>query len=623
MTPVYRGILFGLLFVSWTETTLCAQVSNNQSLNGKYYFRYLSLTTDGTANITQVRGASGVMTFDGAGSYAATGQSLSAAAATQSLSVSGTYTVKPGGVVTISSPLQTPDINARLGASGLVGASTEGGASNYDLLIAIPAPTQPLTSSALSGTYWISTLEFAGGAAANLRGANFKLTANNAGSFIETAVTGQARNLGNRLLTQTVSPMTYSVSPDGTGTISFPLTGGLDINSQLVSGLKNISITQDGSYFIGGSNAAGGQGIIVGVKAYASAANWSGSFVTAGLRYDVAQGSTSARLTTAAGAVNATIRGSIWARRTRQNDGVFDASSLITYNLNADGSGSWTSTNGSVNVASTGKTFSSSGVHSADSSAYELYFGSQMIPQSGAGVFLNPQGVFNAASFAPAGFPISPGGFITLFGTGLASQPLTATSFPFPKTLDNVQVSVNGISAPIYSVTPTQISAVVPYSVSGKTATIVATVENVKSNSVDVPLAPTAPGIFTLGNNGLGDGAILHADFTVVNKANPSMPGETVLVFLTGLGAVSPGVQDGAAAPARAPLSTVAAPLNVYIGGLAATSIPFKGLAPGLAGLYQLNVTIPNNVGPGSQSIAVQTVDGFTDMANIWIGSPL
>jgi uncharacterized protein (TIGR03437 family) len=598
------------------------QVSNNESLNGKYYFRYLSLTTDGTANITQVRGASGMMTFDGAGGYSATGQSLSGASTAQSLSVSGTYTVKPGGFVTITSPLQTPDINARLGASGLVGASTEGGASNYDLLIAVPVPAQPVTSSVLSGTYWISTLEFANGAAGNLRGANFKLTANNAGSFTETTVIGQARNLGNRLLTQTVSPMTYAVSPDGTGTLNFPLTGGMDANSQLVSGLKNIYVAQDGSYFIGGSTAAGGQGIVLGVKAFTSAATWNGFFVAAGLRYDLAQGSATARLTSAAGAVNATTRGSVWARRTRQTDGVFDASALITYNLNPDGSGSWTSTNGSVDVASTGKTFSTSGVYSGDSSSYELYFGSQMISQSGTGVFLNPQGVLNAASFAPPGFPISPGGFITLFGTGLASQTVKATSFPFPQTLDNVQVSINGTPAPIYSVTPTQISAVVPYAIAGKTATIVATVENVKSNSVEVPLAPTAPGIFTLANNGLGDGAILHADYTVVNQQNPATPGETVQVFLTGLGAVSPGVQDGAAAPSREPLARVTAPLNVYIGGLPATSIPFKGLAPGLAGLYQLNVTIPTNLGPGPQSIAVQTIDGFTDMANIWITSP-
>ncbi len=189
--------------------------------------------------------------------------------------------------------------------------------------------------------------------------------------------------------------------------------------------------------------------------------------------------------------------------------------------------------------------------------------------------------------------------------------------------LGGVQVSINGTTAPVYSVTPTQISAVVPYAVTGSTANIVVTVGATKSNPVSVPLAPTAPGIFTISNNGLGDGAILHADYSVVSQANPALAGETVQVFLTGLGAVSPGVQDGAAAPGKAPFAQVVAPLNVYVGGLPAASIQFKGLAPGLAGLYQVNVQIPANLGPGPQSLAMQTPDGFTEMVDVWIGARL
>ena len=155
-----------------------------------------------------------------------------------------------------------------------------------------------MSGSIFSGSYWISTLEFQGGGINNLRGANFKLTANNAGSFTENTITGQAQNLGDRLLTQTVSPMTYSVTPDGQGTLTFPLTGSLDQTTQLVSGTKEIFISPDGSFFVGGSNNTGGQGMIIGVKAFASGATFSGLFVAAGLRYDIA---VSARLTSAVG----------------------------------------------------------------------------------------------------------------------------------------------------------------------------------------------------------------------------------------------------------------------------------------------------------------------------------
>jgi uncharacterized protein (TIGR03437 family) len=591
------------------------QVSSNQSLKGKYNFRHLLLSADVSANVTDVRTGAGVITFDGSGGYTATGVLL-VNATTAPLSATGSYAVSPGGYVTLDNPVKTGKLNARLGTTGLVGSSTETGGI-FDMFIAVPAPTQAVSASILSGSYWISTLEFQGGGINNLRGANFKLTANNAGSFTENTIRGQARNLGDQLLTQTVSPMTYAVTSDGLGTLTFPLTGALDQTTQLVSGTKEIFVSPDGSFFVGGSNNIGGQGMIIGIKAFASGATFSGFFVTAGLRYDISP----ARLTSAVGSVNATTLGSVWARRTHQSDGLFDASELITYTLNSDGSGTWTSTTGGLSVASTGQSFATTGVSTTSSIDYELYFGSQMVPQSLPGVFLNPQGVLNAASFAPPGYPISPGGFVTLFGSGFGTQTTKASGFPFPPTLGGVQVSINGTTAPVYSVTPTQISAVVPYAATGSTTNIVVTVNATKSNTVSVPLAPTAPGIFTISNNGLGDGAILHADYSVVSQANPALAGEIVQVFLTGLGAVSPPVQDGAAAPGKEPLARVGAPLNVYVGGLPA-SIQFKGLAPGLAGLYQVNVQVPVNVGPGPQSLAMQTQDGFTDMANLWIGAP-
>jgi len=297
---------------------------------------------------------------------------------------------------------------------------------------------------------------------------------------------------------------------------------------------------------------------------------------------------------------------------------LFDASPLIAYSLGGDGSGLLTSTPGHVNVASTGQTFVTTGVDIFDSTSYELYFGTHLLPQSGTGVFVNPQGVLNGASFAPPGYPVSPGGLITLFGTGLGTQTAQAQSLPFPTTLGGVQMTVNGVAAPLYSVTPSQISGVVPFATTGTTATVVVTVNSTKSNSVDVPLANTAPGIFSLAQNGIGDAAILHANYQVVNAANPAAPGEIVQVYLTGLGATTPTVPDGAAAPTK-PLAIANSPVNVYVGGLLVTNVQFKGLAPTLAGLYQLNIQIPANVGPGDLSLAVQTVEGFTDMTTIQV----
>ncbi len=181
---------------------------------------------------------------------------------------------------------------------------------------------------------------------------------------------------------------------------------------------------------------------------------------------------------------------------------------------------------------------------------------------------------------------------------------------------------VNGVAAPIYFVNSTQISAIVPYAVTGSIATVVVSVNQAKSNSVDVPLAATAPGIFSIPRNGLGDGAVLHPDYSVVSASNPAHPSEFVQVYLTGLGAVDRPVADGAASPGSEPFARTTGGVNVFVGGLLVTNLAFKGLAPTLAGLYQLNIQIPPNIGPGSQTLAVQTVEGFTDLVNIAISSP-
>jgi uncharacterized protein (TIGR03437 family) len=136
-----------------------------------------------------------------------------------------------------------------------------------------------------------------------------------------------------------------------------------------------------------------------------------------------------------------------------------------------------------------------------------------------------------------------------------------------------------------------------------------------------VPVAATAPGVFSLDRNGIGPGAILHSDFSLVNVAHPSKIGETVLVFLTGLGAVAPPVADGTAGGAT-PLSKAAAAVNVLIGGVTAT-VSYAGLAPGFPGLYQINVAVPADLVVTATEpfpLAIQTPDSFHDQVDLIVG---
>jgi uncharacterized protein (TIGR03437 family) len=226
---------------------------------------------------------------------------------------------------------------------------------------------------------------------------------------------------------------------------------------------------------------------------------------------------------------------------------------------------------------------------------------------SGSGPYLNPTGIVNAASSAPFTAGVAPGELLTLYGTGLADSLVVAPAIPFPITLGNVQVTINGVAAPIYYVSPTQISAIVPYELSAGVAQVQVITDGNPSNTVTMFTNETSVGVFSVPPGGLGYGAVLHQNGALVSPSNPAAIGETVSVFLTGLGAVSPTIADGAAGVVGATTNTITADIN----GTAAT-VTYSGLAPQLAGLYQMNVTIPTGVTTGDNFLDIGGPDSYT-----------
>ncbi|MEP6714093.1 MAG: hypothetical protein ABJC09_00885, partial [Terriglobia bacterium] len=239
---------------------------------------------------------------------------------------------------------------------------------------------------------------------------------------------------------------------------------------------------------------------------------------------------------------------------------------------------------------------------------------------TGAGVFLNPTGIANAASAAPFTAGISPGEFIVIYGTNLASGTTVATSVPFPSILGGVQVAVNGIPAPLYYVSATQIAVIVPYGITSAIAQIQVTNNSVVSNLVTELVNKTTPGIFTLSQDGLGYGAIEHAsDGSVVSTTRPAQPGEAVSIFLSGLGPVLPANLEGTPGPTPA-LSYTTNTINAYVDGVAA-KVGYAGLAPYLAGLYQMNIIIPTTITAGDHIVSIGGPDSYASQALISTGA--
>jgi uncharacterized protein (TIGR03437 family) len=141
------------------------------------------------------------------------------------------------------------------------------------------------------------------------------------------------------------------------------------------------------------------------------------------------------------------------------------------------------------------------------------------------------------------------------------------------------------------------------------------------SNTVTVPVAATAPSVYSMNQTGAGAGAILHADYTLVSTARPAAAGETVLLYLTGMGAVNPAVGDGTAG-GSSPLSNTTVPLSeiaVLVGGQPGRVV-YSGLAPGFPGLYQINVTLPSFLSAkGALPLAIQTPNAFHDQVDIHV----
>jgi uncharacterized protein (TIGR03437 family) len=161
------------------------------------------------------------------------------------------------------------------------------------------------------------------------------------------------------------------------------------------------------------------------------------------------------------------------------------------------------------------------------------------------------------------------------------------------------QVGAHG--APLFFASCSQVNLQIPWESAGQTqAQVTATVGGVTGAAQQVNLAPFAPGIFTLNQQGTGQGAVLIAPTAVIAAplriagSRPVSRGQYVSIFCTGLGAVSNQPATGAAAKSN-PLSITTTKPTVVIGGIAA-SVSYSGLAPGFAGLYQVNALVPMGV---------------------------
>ncbi|HXA67082.1 MAG TPA: FG-GAP-like repeat-containing protein [Bryobacteraceae bacterium] len=189
--------------------------------------------------------------------------------------------------------------------------------------------------------------------------------------------------------------------------------------------------------------------------------------------------------------------------------------------------------------------------------------------------------VVNAASFVDGS--VAPGEVVTIFGSNLLGTTTTTTS--------QTRVLFNGIPATLLYVGNDQVSAIVPNGVAGqKEAQVVVDRNGVPSGTLTIPVAASAPGLFTATSNGRGQAAALNEDLSINSSSNPAAQGSIVVLFGTGAG--QPGL-----------------PVSVTIDGKSATVLYAGPTGDSLAGVIQLNVQLPAGIHSGAVPVVLR-VDG-------------
>jgi uncharacterized protein (TIGR03437 family) len=595
---------------AWKAPAQTWDTSGNGLLNGTYYFRqvlYFAPSEYG-GQLSEASVVSGTITFNGAGTYSANVAYYDTnLVEPQTGSVTGTYSIAASGYGFLSSLLYSGDsIYGLVNQAGIfVGSTTETANGYNDMFVGAPLSSPEPTVATFTGSYSIAGIDLSSGNPDTTINYLWQVSPDGVKNLGTSSLTAYVGEEGANKYTQSIASVTYAAS---NGAIVFTLP---DSTSGLVTGQKFLYISPDGNFVFGGEQY--GFDMFVGVRTGSGAPSLSGLYYQAGIDQDDSQ------LSIEGGALD-TYYGSLSAG---SGNIVEHQRYLSPFDVNSSGETYAID----YTLSDTYSTPSASGAYSTPAMNYVVGAGGVRIGSgigpylginvalpaptfSGSAPYLNPTGVVNAASSAPFTAGIAPGELLTLYGTGLADSLVVAPQIPFPTTLGNVQVMINGTAAPIYYVSPTQVSAIVPYEISGTIADVQVITDSNPSNIVSTYINQTSVGVFSVPPGGIGNGAVLHQSGQLVTAANPAVVGETVSVYLTGLGAVSPTIPDGAAGPVST-LSQATNAITADINGTTAT-VSYSGLAPQLAGLYQVNLTIPTGLTNGANALDIGGPDSYT-----------
>ncbi len=222
--------------------------------------------------------------------------------------------------------------------------------------------------------------------------------------------------------------------------------------------------------------------------------------------------------------------------------------------------------------------------------------------------------VVNGASWA-AGAPMAPGSIISIFGVNLASATDNAAALPLSTAMADARVTVGGLAAPLFYVSPGQINAQLPFETALGNQPLVVTTGGVQTAAVTATVAATAPGIFLYNGN---YAVAQHGNSKIIGPSSPAAEGETIVLYTTGQGAaLTVPVATGAAGPST-PTAQVSSGIAVTgtIGGINAPVV-YAGLTAGLVGVLQVNLQVPSGLAAGEYPVVLTIAGRISNAATL------
>jgi uncharacterized protein (TIGR03437 family) len=235
--------------------------------------------------------------------------------------------------------------------------------------------------------------------------------------------------------------------------------------------------------------------------------------------------------------------------------------------------------------------------------------------------------ISNSASLVAG--PFAPGTLVTITGTSFADSSASAPDDsiqPLPTKLGNVEVLFDGLALALLSVSPTQIRAQIPYELGDRSSAsmYVRTEHNdgriTTTSAIAVKIVAANPGLFAFGGAEPRSGLVLHAKIdsdgqsgVPVTVENPARPGETLIVWAAGLGAVKEGHSTARArmgVPYTGSDARVATPVDALVQGRSADVVSAV-LPRGSIGIYEVRVVLPADLPNNAEAQLLIAQNGY------------